>query len=220
MKTRSKLAALLGAGILVVGAYGMAFAATGPSDRGVTPVEHSGNITADGNGGSDKADCDKADAVEGGKTSGQETSGNGVTVTWTYDSTTKAFSFTSDGLVLIAYIKGGDNYNEYNYGAGVSSDGNMFAPDNASEGPAGLSHSVFCTAAGEESAPPSEAPSEVPSFEASQEGATDVPTEPNTATVGAGTSTPSDGSWLFVAALGVILASVVVMTPARAKNRR
>jgi hypothetical protein len=63
-------------------------------------------------------------------------------------------------------------------------------------------------------------PFKVIPFVATDLPATDVPTEPNTATVGAGTSRPSDGSWLFVAALGVILASVVVMTPARAKNRR
>lgn len=51
--------------------------------------------------------------------------------------------------------------------------------------------------------------------------ATDVPTEPNTATIGGtGSSGPSDSSWLLVVALGVLLASVVVMTPARAKNRR
>jgi hypothetical protein len=212
MKTRNKLAALLGAGVLMVGAYGMAFAATGASDQGVTPTWHAGNITADGNGNSDKADCDAADAVETGDASGEGTSDNGVTVTWTYDAGTKAFSFTSDGLVTVAYVKGGDAYNEYNYsdalGHGVASDGNMFAPDNGSEGPAGLSHAVFCTSGS------------APSFEASEEGATDVPSEPNTATIGAGTSSPADGSWLFVAALGVILASVVVMTPARAKNRR
>ena len=35
-----------------------------------------------------------------------------------------------------------------------------------------------------------------------------------------GTSGPSDGAWLLVVALGVLLASVVVLTPARAKSRR
>lgn len=69
----------------------------------------------------------------------------------------------------------------------------------------------------EESAPPSEAPS----FEASQAGETDVASEPNTATFGTnGTSGPADGAWLLVVALGVLLASIVVLTPARAKSRR
>jgi uncharacterized repeat protein (TIGR01451 family) len=36
----------------------------------------------------------------------------------------------------------------------------------------------------------------------------------------AGTSGPSDGAWLLVVALGVLLASIVVLAPARAKNRR
>jgi hypothetical protein len=35
-----------------------------------------------------------------------------------------------------------------------------------------------------------------------------------------GTSGPSDGAWLLVVALGVLLASIVVLTPARAKSRR
>ena len=217
MKTRSKLAALLGAGLLSAAAISAAFAATGPSDQGVTPVLHdSANITADGNGNSDGADCATDDAIETGDSSGEGTSVNGVTVTWTYDGTTKAFSFTaSGGLVTIAYVKGGNGYNEYNYvdalGAGVASDGNMFAPDNGSDGPAGLSHAVFCTGPG----------GGEPSFNDTGEPATDVPSEPNTATIGSdGTSGPSDSSWLLVAAVGVLLASVVVMTPARAKNRR
>lgn len=51
-------------------------------------------------------------------------------------------------------------------------------------------------------------------------GETTVPSEPNTATIGpAGTSGPSNGAWLLVAALGVVLASVVVMTPVRVRNR-
>ena len=219
MKTRTKLAALLGAGVLAFGVYGLTMAATGASDQGVVPVLHDGaNITLDGNGESDAADCAAADGLETGDTSGSGTTDNGVTVDWTYDAGTKAFSFTADGgLVTIAYIKGGNAYNEYNYvdalGHGVDSDGNMFAPDNGSEGPAGLSHAVFCTS-------PSEEESQPPSFTSTEEPATDVPSEPNTATSGTTSGGPSDSSWLLVAALGVLLASVVVMTPARAKSRR
>jgi hypothetical protein len=226
MKQRSKLAALLGAGVLAFGIYGLAFAATGPSTDGVTPVLHDGaNITADGNGNNDAADCDVADAIETGDATGSGTSTNGVTVDWTYDGTSKAFSFTaSGGLVTIAYIKGGNGYNEYDYSPGVTSDGNMFAPDNGSDGPAGLSHAVFCTGPSEESTPPSEAPStppsEAPSFGGSVADITDAPSEPNTATIGTSNGGPTDSSWLFIAAIGVLLGSVVVMTPARAKNRR
>ncbi len=64
-------------------------------------------------------------------------------------------------------------------------------------------------------------PSPSASFSATQAGATAIPSEPNTATLGsAGTFGPSNGSWLLVAALGVLLSSVVVMTPARVRSRR
>ncbi len=222
MDTKKRLAALLGAGLMVMAMTGTALAATGPSDAGITPTEHEGNITADGNGGSDAADCAAGDVIETGNTGGSDTTDNGVTVTWTYDGTTKEFGFTATGgLVSVAYIKGSNSYNEYDYtgedGGGIAADGGLFAPDNGSEGPAGLSHAVFCTVEGE--------PEPTPTFSSTEEGETDAPTdepsEPNTATIdGDGTSGPADGAWLLVVALGVLLASVVVMTPARAKSQR
>jgi hypothetical protein len=61
----------------------------------------------------------------------------------------------------------------------------------------------------------------VPSFEQSQEGLTDAPSEPNTATIGGNrSSAPADGAWLLVVALGVLLASIVVLTPAPARRRK
>jgi hypothetical protein len=255
VQTWKKVAVLMGTATLVFAMFGIALAATGASDQGVTPTLHDGaNITTDGGGNTDAADCDAADVVSTGDqagdtdASGSVESTNGVTVNWTYDSDSKAVSFTVDGgLVTIAYIKGGNAYNEYDYSApGVDSDGNLFAPDNASNGPAGLSHAIFCTgpapvespsfdqsqeaATDVPSTPPTEAPSTAPSFDQSQSPATEAPSfeqteaaesQPNTATIGsAGTSGPSDGSWLLVAAVGVLLASVIVLTPARAKNKR
>jgi hypothetical protein len=219
--TMKRLAALLGAGVLSLAMFGTALAATPASDQGVVPVEHAGNITLAGEGGSTGADCAAADGIETGNTGGSEETESGVTVTWTYDSDTKEFGFTATGgLVTIAYIKGSNSYNEYDYtgftDGGVDSDGGMFAPDNGSEGPAGLSHAVFCTTPGEE-----EEPTPTPEFTDEGEGDTDAPSEPNTATIGGnGTSGPADGAWLLVVALGVLLASVVVMTPARAKSQR
>ena len=236
MSTKTKkLAALLGTGLLSLAMFGTALAATGASDQGVVPVEHAGNITADGNGGSDAADCAAGDVIETGNTGGSDTTDNGVTVTWTYDATTKAFGFTSEGgVVSVAYIKGSNSYNEYDYtgftDGGVDSDGNLFAPDNGSDGPAGLSHAVFCTVVVEAEPTPTfssteegetDEPDSTPTFSSTEEGDTDAPSEPNTATIGGnGTSGPADGAWLLVVALGVLLASVVVMTPARAKSRR
>ena len=213
MTIKKQLAALLAAGILGFAAFGTALAATGASDQGVTPTLHDGaNITLDGNGNSDAADCDAADGLETGDSAGSDTTDNGVTVTWTYDGGTKEFGFTATGgFVTIAYVKGGNAYNEYDYtgftDGGVTSDGSMFAPDNGSDGPAGLSHAVFCTAPGEPE----------PSFEQSEEAATECPCD---TAIGTPTSAPADGAWLLVVALGVLLASIVVLTPARAKSRR
>jgi hypothetical protein len=61
----------------------------------------------------------------------------------------------------------------------------------------------------------------VRNFTQSQAADTDAPSEPNTATIGGnGTSAPADGAWLLVVALGVLLASMVVLTPAPARRRK
>jgi hypothetical protein len=224
---KSKLLALLGAAVLTFGIVGTAFAATPASDQGVVPTEHDGNITLSGNGNPDGAACDVEDGIEyvppqgEDPEGGSDTTDNGVTVTWTYDAETKEVGFTAEGgLVTIAYVKGGNAYNEYDYtgktDGGVASDGGMFAPNNASGGPAGLSHLVFCTEAGEESAPPPPSPS--PEFSGDEGGLTECPcdTIPGTQP----TSSPADGAWMLVVALGVLLASIVVLTPARAKRQR
>lgn len=255
MRITKHFAALLAAGALGIALVGVALAATGPSDQGVTPTERAGNITLLGGGGNDKAECDPADGFETGNTGGSDTTDSGVTVTWTYDSGTKEFGFAATGgVVTIAYIKGGNSYNEYDYtgepGGGVTSDGGMFAPDTGNPddpGPAGLSHAVFCTGPGGEpeespsfeqtqegetdppSNPPSDAPSNppseeaevTPSFEQTQAGVTEAPSEPDTSSIGTGgPASPADSAWLLVVALGVLLSSVVVLTPARAKSRR
>jgi hypothetical protein len=236
MKQRTKLAALLGAGVLAFGIYGLAFAADAASTQGVVPTAHSGNITNSGNFAQDVCSADDAVDMAGNNdtadVSSDATTVNGVTVHLTVNNTTKAVSFTADGgLVTAAFIKGGDGYNEYDYsgdlGHGVDSDSNLFPPDNNGGGK-GFSHAVFCTGQAEgstppsegPSTPPSEVPSEAPSFAGSVADITDAPSEPNTATIGTSNGGPTDSSWLFIAAIGVLLGSVVVMTPARAKNRR
>jgi hypothetical protein len=71
------------------------------------------------------------------------------------------------------------------------------------------------------SEPPSNPPSNPPSFEQSQAADTDAPSLPDTSAIGGKnqTGSPADGAWLLVVALGVLLASIVVLTPARARNR-
>ena len=70
------------------------------------------------------------------------------------------------------------------------------------------------------SEPPSDAPSDevtdAPSFEQSQEGETEPPTN----TIGGKDAAPGDGAWLLVVALGVLLASIVVLSPAKASAKR
>ncbi len=231
------------------------------SDRGITQVVTlNQNITTDGEGGSNQAACDEDDAgsidVSDFDAEGEAsfTTENGVTVNVTYDPATKEVSFTTeDGVVLIFYVKGGNDYATYNYTGlgGVESDGNLYAPHNASGDPAGLSHVVFCTGPAPEPTPtffqsqegetdeptgtpivtapptdaptdtPTDTPTDVPSFFQSQGGVTDAPSEPDTATITTGgPASPADSAWLLVVALGVLLASVVVLTPARAKSRR
>jgi hypothetical protein len=211
------------------------------SAASVEPVEHPGNITVEGGGNNDAAACDADDAIflNGGDTPETEgTSANGVTVTVTYNED-KSFDFVADGgLVTIAYVKGSNSYFEYNYGAGVASDTNLVSPDaGGSGGAAAVSHLIFCTVVFEQSEEaetdePSEPvitdePSEpvitdAPSFEQSVGADTDAPSEPDTAAIGGSnqTGSPADSAWLLVVALGVLLSSIVVLTPARAKNRR
>jgi hypothetical protein len=217
---KSKLLALLGAALLTFGAVGSAFAATPASDAGIVPTTHlDANITIDGEGNSDQADCDAADGFEYVPAEGEDPAGgsdttdNGVTVTWTYDAETKEVGFSAEGgLVTHAYVKGGNDYNDYDYtgepDGGIDADGGLFAPDNASGGPAGLSHLVFCTEPGDEP---------TPTFDLETGGITECPCD---TLPGANTSGPADGAWLLVVALGVLLASIVVLTPARAKSRR
>ena len=115
------------------------------------------------------------------------------------------------------------------------------ANSNVDGGELRVSHVCVGDAPGEETAPPTEAPTDTPVptetpfqsvFEEtdaptetpfqSVEGDTDEPSEPDTATIGGSKDlgSPADGAWLLVVALGVLLASVVVLTPARAKAPR
>lgn len=59
------------------------------------------------------------------------------------------------------------------------------------------------------------------SFSQSQQGETDVPTEPNTAAIETGgPSNPSSSVWMLIVALGLLLGSVVILTPAPSKTKR
>ena len=133
MKLRrlTHLGVLASAGVLMLSAVGAVSAAS------VTPTFHAGNVGVE--------DCP---AGKGVKLGGSDTSGSvaGVTVTVTYHQDNSIDFAATGGTVSTAFIKGGDNYNEYAYSPSVASDTNLISPPVGGENqntPA-VSHTVFC----------------------------------------------------------------------------
>ena len=59
------------------------------------------------------------------------------------------------------------------------------------------------------------------SFSQTVSGTTDVPTEPNTATIEiGGPASAGSSAWMLIVALGLLLGSVVILTPAPSKTKR
>jgi hypothetical protein len=76
-------------------------------------------------------------------------SAGGVTLV-DLDTDAKTLTFVADDGFLVSYVfmKGGTPQNVYNYsgfpGGGIAHDDGLVTPDNASEGPAGISHIDIC----------------------------------------------------------------------------
>jgi len=209
-----RLSALLGAGALVLTLASTAFA----GDNFATVSGHAASTSENNNPLFWGEDCTKLDAGEG------DLGGSSATYELTANYTkviVKAGSGQSAGDNALTIFD--------NPTAGqlvfADTNGNNVSDPGGQDGDKNISHIIFC-GPGEETEAPSfeqsqegetDAPSDAPSFEQSQEGAT----EPSTDAFGTnGTSGPADGAWLLVVALGVLLGSVVVLTPARAKSRR
>jgi hypothetical protein len=233
MNTTRKLgwlatASLLGAALIAPGATA---AATGPE---VEPTAVEGNIT----------ECPEGQGTTFFfEDSGSETIGD-ITVELTYNADAKTVDFEVEGGVAWhAFIKGGDGYNHYDYTplGGVPADDGLVAPDNGSEGPAGLSHAVICVQPVEEESESvpveSEEVSDEPSVSVpveseeisnepsgSVQAETGTPEEevtpPTTDALGATSSPSSDGWQLVLIALAAILATALIVTPASRKARR
>ena len=141
MKLRrlTRLGALASAAVLMLSAVGAVSAAS------VTPTEHSGNVTASGKDAANCPDGNTAIEIAGGVASG---TGDGVTVNVTYNDDNSIDFAATGGTVSIAFVKGGDNYNEYDYSPSVASDTNLVSPvvggDN--QNIPTVSHTVFCVA--------------------------------------------------------------------------
>jgi hypothetical protein len=154
MNTR-KLWALAASSMLAIGIVGVTSAAS------VTPTLHTGNIEDEG---TYKAECPTGFApisVPGG---GASATLGAVTINVTYNAAKTSLDFSAvGGTVAIAYVKGGPDYYEYNYGAGVTSDTNLVAPPNGGDNTPVISHSVYCVKDGDkESEPPSAPPQSEP----------------------------------------------------------
>ncbi|HEX2550224.1 MAG TPA: hypothetical protein VHK64_01410 [Nocardioidaceae bacterium] len=222
MNKRSKFLALLGAAVLSVSVVGIALANDLSVDKPkmVDPTTLSQLISAQGV----KQDCSDftGDFAVGEGQVGihfilTKPEANSGTISGSVDGT--AFG-PVDGI-----FHGNSDNGALHFYVVVDGDGDSVIND-ATTDVDGLLLTVSHLCFGEEaSAPPSEAASEAPSatptFELETAGITDAPSEPSTDTIGThGTSGPADGAWLLVVALGVLLASIVVLTPARAKGRR
>jgi hypothetical protein len=251
MNKRSRIWAILGAGVLTLGVVTIALAIELKEEhRGLTVTwDSDGNpVLPDGFENSDACDApDQGEVIFHFVQSGQDTDVNGTnvndnTIDVDFDDEPDANDVPADSI-----------QNDQNVDWFVSvdaSDGSVTlvtANSNVAGGEKDLRISHICVGEAPEveatptfegsqegqtdaptdtptgtpivTAPPTLAPT--PTFGGSQEGETEAPTNPDTSAIDTGgPASPADSAWLLVVALGVLLASVVVLTPARAKSRR
>jgi hypothetical protein len=214
MNKQKQLVTLLGAGTLVVG---MLAATAGTALAADNTQFWAGNGANLDTGEIGTSDCDTDSSAH---------------QLWVWTGTGSNVTISVDGEVVVGVQNGNGSYHfatgwhdigDLTTGPG----GNVFVTyDGAVDGNAVLTLSHGCP--GEEvTAPPTvpptvpPTPEVTPTFGLQTGDITDAPSEPSTDSIGtSGTSAPADGAWLLVVALGVLLASIVVLTPARAKSRR
>jgi hypothetical protein len=214
MKLRNKLGALLGAGLLTFAVAGVAFANDLATDHPNMINTALSSLIADQGVVEDCTDFADLGILPGAGevglhfilTSPEASSGN---ISGSVDST--AFG-------PIANTVHGNGNGALQWYVVVDGDANSVidsATTDVNGGVLTLSHICFGAAA------PTETPAApTPTPNGGGGGDTLSPTQPPTDTLGSNSTGPSDGAWLLVVALGVLLASVVVLTPARAKSRR
>lgn len=242
MKQRKRLAAAMAATGMLVGLFGMTgvvnatvnyatpvgwYASTGGdhSNEGAFWVTY---LNANFDAGLSEGDCEKlSDSAFNDVNNGDGTADLGAAYGWVIVKQASSASVDFDNTIF----------------KDVAADETVFADTNGNgefdeDDSPGISHIIVCVPGEEETAPPTEeitappsfeqsqgaetdTPTEAPSFEQSQAGETDIPTEPNTAMDGtSGGSGPSNSAWMLVLGLGLLLGSVVVLTPAPAKARK
>jgi len=122
-------------------------AVTSTSAAGVVPVLHTGGSGGNVACGDLEIEYEfSSDRInyEGGEFDADFPAGftvttDGTSVTWSY---TPVDGMCLDGVTVI--VKGGNAANVYTYEAGINGDSGLVSPDNASNGPAGLSNLTFC----------------------------------------------------------------------------
>jgi hypothetical protein len=236
MNKRSKLWAILGAGVLTLGVVGIALAEDlKDAHTGITVSWDSEGNPVISN--SDFTDSDACEAPAQGEVIFHFVqSGQGFAPNAGGAAANLLDAFFTDEADVNDWPADSVHENNVDWFVSVdASDGSVTLDDAASNitgGELRLSHICVGDAPDEEPTPTFEQsqagetetpppPPPTPTFEQSQGGVTDEPTEPNTSMIGnGGTSAPADGAWLLVVALGVLLASIVVLSPARVKNPR
>ncbi|MEO5704776.1 MAG: hypothetical protein ABIZ52_03765 [Candidatus Limnocylindrales bacterium] len=217
MTSLKKLAALVGAGALVFAMFGTAVAgevvyATVDGHDASTNENNAADFWGE--------DCFKLNAGEGDLGSGVST----YELTAGYDKVIVKAGSTNQGDPNTLTI-----YNDVAAGETVWADSN--GSNAFDEGDKNISHIIFCgpaettttttttdTTTTTTTTDTTTTTTTTDTFTSETGGETDAPSEPNTATIGTSTGAPADGAWLLVIALGVLLASIVVLTPARARR--
>jgi hypothetical protein len=213
MTSLKKLTALLGAGALV---FAMAGTALGGGVEYATVSGHAASTSDNNSPDFWGEDCTKFNAGEGDLGSGVDSyvlSSDYTKVIVKAGSTNQG---DPNGLTIFDNPTAGQTV-----WADTNGD-NVFNPGGQG-GDKNISHIIFCGPS-ETTTTTTTTTTDVvtttttDTFTSDTGGETDAPSEPNTATIG-GTNTgaPADGAWLLVIALGVLLASIVVLTPAKAR---
>jgi hypothetical protein len=238
MRTRDKLGALIGAGLLTVALGSTVSAVTPlaaptytltvqkaatPSAVGVGGADVLFTITVNNTGTGSFAAVNVTDSIGGCTLSAPSGTGAPTTLaggdSWTYTCTvTGVTPDTTNTATVYACHNNGAGCNQSGHDATgegsvtvtLDTEATLPPPPSASPGPSD-------TPAPTDTAAPSTGASPTPV--GTGNGDTDQPTMAPTNSALDGGSGPADGAWLMVVVLGVLLASMVILTPAKAKRR-
>jgi hypothetical protein len=224
MNSWKKVAGLLGAAALTVALAGPALAEV----KWAVPFDHYASTPGDGSNdtafweaelGLEEGDCEKIEGAALDAVQNEDGSASlGVAYDWVIVKQASSATVEFDNTIFMDVAADETVFADTN-GDGVYDDGDS----------QGISHIIVCglsettTTTTTTTTEQTETTTTTTTTTFTQDTAadTDAPSEPNTATIGtSGPATPADSTWMLVIALGVLLGSIVVLTPAKARNRR